>query len=859
MPPAEVSAPAIVQSPPPLEGLAEEEARLRLMACGSNEWADRERRSLAGTVAAVLSEPMFLMLLMAAAIYLVVGELGEGLLLAGFAAVSVGLVILQTRRSEHALDALRDLAAPQVRVVRGGVVRRIAARELVPGDVFLISEGERVCADGVVREATALAVDESLLTGESVPVDKQARQAVPVPAQPAPGTDTDGFLYAGTLVVRGHATAEVVGTGRNTQVGRIGASRAGIETAPTPLQQHLGRLVRALGGMAFLVSAALVLGYGLLHGDWMQGLLSAIALGMAMLPEEFPMALAVFLALGAWRLAQVRVLSRRPAVIEALGGATFLCVDKTGTLTENRMRLSRLVLADGGETELRAGGTLPDAARHLLAWGALASRRRGTDPMDRALIAAGEATLADTGHLHPGWRLTQEFPLEPELPAMSQVWTDEAGQRHVATKGAPEAVFDLCRLPAERIEALQSQIVALARRGLRVLAVAEARPLGEDIARRQRDHDFGFLGLVAFEDPLRGSVPAAVAQARQAGIAVAMITGDHAATALAIAGQAGIATEAGALLGRDIDALDDAALAEAVRRVRVFARVLPAHKLRLVQALRRNGEVVAMTGDGVNDAPALKAAHIGIAMGARGTDVAREAAGLVLLDDDFSHIVSGVRLGRRIFDNLRNVMVYITAIHVPVAGLALLPLLFGLPPLMLPAHVVLTEMVIDPACSLAFEGAPEAPGLMRRPPRRPDDGIVGWTMLWQGLVQGGCLLLAAFAVYLAALQAGRPAEVARTLAVIGLTVGNLLLVAANMSADSGLRALAAPGARAFWAVFVAATAALALAVLVQGPRQLLHFGIPAGDELALSVLVAAASIRLGTLAARRLRGRLSRG
>ncbi|HEY8880667.1 MAG TPA: cation-translocating P-type ATPase [Roseateles sp.] len=858
MPPAEVCTPAIIQRSSVLDGLADEEARLRLTAHGRNEWADRERRSLAGTVAGVLSEPMFLMLLVAAAIYLAVGDLGEGLLLAGFAAVSVGLVILQARRSERALDALRDLAAPQVRVVRGGVVRRIAARDLVPGDVFLLSEGERVAADGIVREAATLAVDESLLTGESVPVDKRPTHAVLASALPAPGTDTDGFLYAGTLVVGGNATAEVVSTGRNTQVGRIGASLAGIETAPTPLQQHLGRLVRALGGMAFLVSAALVLGYGLLHGNWMQGLLSAIALGMAMLPEEFPMALAVFLALGAWRLARAQVLSRRPAVIEALGAATVLCVDKTGTLTENRMRVSRLVLAGDGETDAGAGETLPEGARHLLAWGLLASRRRSTDPMDRALVAEGDTALANTGHLHPDWRLTQEFPLQPELLAMSHVWVDEAGQRRVATKGAPEAVFDLCRLPGEWIEALQLQIGELAERGLRVLAVAEGTPTGEGLARHQRDHIFTFLGLVAFEDPLRAGVPAAVAQAKQAGIAVAMITGDHAATALAIARQAGIDTEAGALLGRDIDALDDAALSEAVRRVRVFARVLPAHKLRLVQALRRNGEVVAMTGDGVNDAPALKAAHIGIAMGARGTDVAREAAGLVLLDDDFSHIVAGVRLGRRIFDNLRNVMVYITAIHVPVAGLALLPLLAGLPPLMLPAHVVLTEMVIDPACSLAFEGAPEAPGLMRRPPRPADDGIVGWSMLWQGLAQGGCLLFAAFSVYVVALQAGRAIDVARTLAVISLTVGNLLLVAANISAGSGLRALAAPGARAFWAVFATASAVLAVTVLSSAPRQLLHFAVPAIGEVALSTLAAAASVWVGTLAARGLQRRLSR-
>ena len=430
---------------------------------------------------------------------------------------------------------------------------------------------------------------------------------------------------------------------------------------------------------------------------------------------------------------------------------------------------------------------------------------------------------------------------------------DADGRRRVAAKGAPEAVFDLCHLDGPGTAAQLARVRELAAQGLRVLAVAEGCAPGGGPALEQHDHDFNLLGFVAFEDPLRASVPAAVAQAREAGIAVVMITGDHAATALAIARQAGIDVRAGALTGAEVEALNDDALAEAVRRARVFARVMPQQKLRLVQALRRNGETVAMTGDGVNDAPALKAAHIGIAMGARGTDVAREAAGLVLLDEDFGRIVGGVRMGRRIFDNLRKVMVYITAIHVPVAGLALLPLLLGLPPLMLPAHVVLTEMVIDPVCSLAFEGAPEAPGIMRRPPRRGDDGIVGWAMLWQGLAQGGCLLVATLGLYLAALQAGRDADVARTLAVTGLTVGNLLLVAANSSAGNGLRALLEPSARAFWAVATVATAALALAIALPGPRRLLHFGLPAVGELVMAIAAVAVAVAVGTLLSRRMR------
>jgi Ca2+-transporting ATPase len=703
--------------PEGFQGLSEAEAKRRLAQHGPNEVRDRERRGMLGTVRGVLAEPMFLLLLVAAAVYLLLGDLGEGLLLAFFALVSVGLVVLQERRSEHALDALRDLASPQAHVVRDGRRRRIPARELVPGDIFLLGEGERVAADGVALQATGLAVDESLLTGESVAVRKQPA-ATAAQAMTPPGGEDGACVYASTLAVSGHAVVEVLATGRATQVGRIGASLASIETGPTPLQRHLRRVVRLLGLATIAIGAAVVLGYGLLRGDWLQGVLSAIATGMAMLPEEFPMALAVFLALGAWRLARIQVLARRPAVIEALGAATVLCVDKTGTLTENRMQLRRLV-TEQADVAVAASPALPMAVHRLLEFAMLASRRGGTDPMGRALLSHGDAGLADTGRLHSEWRLTREFPLSAELLAMSHEWTDDDGGLHVAAKGAPEAVFGLCHLDAQRTAALLSRVGGLAAAGLRVLAVAEGRSTDGQAVSHQHDYDFTLLGLVAFEDPLRASVPAAVAQARGAGIAVTMITGDHAATALAIAGQAGIDVAGGALTGADIARMGDGALAAAVRGVRVFARVMPEQKLALVRALRENGEIVAMTGDGVNDAPALKAAHIGIAMGGRGTDVAREAAGLVLLDDDFCRIVGGVRMGRRIFDNLRKVMTYITAIHVPVAGLALLPLLLGVPPLMLPVHVVLTEMVIDPMCSLAFEGAPEAPDLMDRPPAPP--------------------------------------------------------------------------------------------------------------------------------------------
>jgi Ca2+-transporting ATPase len=841
----------VVSDATALAGLSAAEAQRRLAADGPNEIERRERRDLWATLRGIAAEPMFLLLLVAAAIYLLLGDLAEGLLLALFAIISVGLVILQERRSERALDALRDMAAPQARVVRDRRVVRIPARELVAGDIFVLNEGERVAADGVVREASGLAVDESLLTGESVPVRKRSA-AGRWTAQPQPGGDDAPGVYAGTLVVSGHGAAEAVATGRRTEVGRIGASLAAIELEPTPLERQLRRLVRVFGAAAVVASGALAVWYGLQRGDWLQGALSAIALGMSMLPEEFPMALAVFLALGAWRMARVQVLARRPAVIETLGAVTVLCVDKTGTLTENRMQVRRLV-TDEADVCVRPDQPVPAQAHRLLEVAALASRRGSTDPMDRALIEQAERSLAGTPRLHPDWRLAREYPLTPQRLAMSHAWVDGDGRHHVAAKGAPEAVFELCRLGAQHKDALLRKVHALAAEGLRVLAVAHALAGPDGASQHQHEHDFQLLGFVAFEDPLRDGVAAAVAQAREAGIAVTMVTGDHAATALAIARQAGLDTSAAALSGDDIARLDDAALASALRSVRVFARVKPEQKLRLVEAYKRRGEVVGMTGDGVNDAPALKAAHVGIAMGVRGTDVAREAASLVLLHEDFGRIVAGVRMGRRVFANLRKVITYITAIHIPIAGLSLLPVLFGLPPLMLPVHVALTEMVVDPACSLAFESAPEDPRVMQQPPRRSTDSLVGWPMLVQALVQGGCLLAAALSVYAIALHTGRDEDVARALAIIALTVGNVLLVAQNLFAGLGWRAIGAPGVRAFWWLAAATAGALALALALPGARSLLRIAVPSAVDLALALAGVVAGIAFGSVVGARCR------
>ncbi|HEY0919293.1 cation-translocating P-type ATPase [Devosia sp.] len=814
-----------------LPGLSESEARARLAAYGPNLLpADRARSFL--TVAwGIATEPMLLLLLLAALVYITIGSIAEGLMLLAFALFSIGLTVFQDWRGENALKAMRELGAPSASVVRDGVERRIPASEVVPGDLIVIGEGERIAADGRLVRATQLAADESLLTGESVPVNKRAAAAVSQDA-PVPGGDNQPFVYSGTLAVRGHGLAEVSRTGSQTQAGRIGASLATIVQAQTPLQQVTGRLVRTFGVISIAVCTALVLYYGVVLGDWLQGLLSGIALGMAMLPEEFPVVLTIFLAIGAWRMAQVSVLARRPAVIETLGAATVLCVDKTGTITENRMRVR--VLDSGTERlAVQPGQAVPAAFAGLLEAAYLATRRGSYDPMDAAVLDLVperiEAALADD------WGLAREYGLTPELLAVSQLWRDAGGRFRVATKGAPEAVAELCHLDADERQRLARRVHELAGEGLRVLGIAAGEWTGAVPPADPHAFSFCFLGLAGFEDPVRASVPAAMAEATSAGIAVKMITGDYPETARTIGRAAGIDHQGAVLTGSDLDRLDEAALSRAVHDTGIFARIMPEQKLLLVRALQGRGETVAMTGDGVNDAPALKAADIGIAMGARGTDVAREAAGIVLLDEDFGRIITAVRLGRRIFDNLRKVIIYIAAMHVPIAALAFLPLLFGLPPAVYPLHVVILEMIIDSMCSIAFEATPEEPGIMRRPPRPRRQPVAGFPQVLLGLVQGGLLAAAAVGIYAWALASGVPEDTARTMTIVATVAGNIALVRVNATHDPGLLLSGRAVQPTFWLIAAVAVAVVAAAVLVPQLRVLFQFGLPTLLQLALAI------------------------
>ncbi|MBK8482335.1 MAG: cation-translocating P-type ATPase [Proteobacteria bacterium] len=819
-------------------GLSEEEAARRLIEVGANELPVQHRRGLWALAFEVVREPMFLMLVAAGVLYLVMGEPADALMLLSFVIVVMSITIVQERRTERALEALRDLSSPRALVIRGGLQRRIPGREVVPGDVILLAEGDRVPADAILRSALHLAVDESLLTGESLPVRKVAAAAAI--ALDRPGGDDLPSVYSGTLVTSGQALAEVLTTAGGTELGKIGRALQQVQVAPTRLQRETARLVRTLALVGLSLCALVVVVYALTRGGaalaWKEGLLAGIAMAMATLPEEFPVVLTVFLALGAWRISRSQVLTRRMPAVETLGAATVLCVDKTGTLTVNQMAL-RTLSAEGCALTLDGSETaLPEALHALLESAILASKRDPFDPMERALQGAGERLLRNTEHLHPEWRLLREFPLTAERLAVTHAWDPLAGaEAAIAVKGAPETVAAMCALTPERRVAFEQEVARLAGEGLRVLAVACGAAPTRALPEQPEQLGLTLVGLLGFADPLRSTVPAAVSECHAAGIRVVMITGDYPVTALSIARQAGLGDAARVMTGEALDALSDEDLARRVGQVEVFARVVPAQKLRIVNALKAAGEVVAMTGDGVNDAPALKAAHIGIAMGARGTDVAREAAALVLLDDDFSSIVAAVRLGRRIFDNIRKAVAFILAVHVPIAGLSMIPVLLGdWPLLLLPVHIVFLELVIDPSCSLVYEAEEAEPDVMRRPPRSPRERLFSWRTIGVSVLQGLSVLVVCLAVFVWA-RRHHSTDAARALTFASLVVASLMIILTNRSWSRTIAATLRQPNAALWWVVGGTTVLLAVVLLLPGARRLFHFAPIHLPDLALAL------------------------
>jgi len=822
-----------------VSGLSQAEASLRLAIEGPNELPGAGHRQLPGIALDVLREPMFLLLVSAGTIYLLLGDVNDALMLLGFVCIVMSITIYQEYKTERVLEALRDLTSPRALVMREGIAQRIAGREVVRGDILLLAEGDRVPADAMLIECSSFSADESLLTGESVAVRKVAclphehgELEQTSHAVMPPGGDDQPYVYSGTLIVQGRGSARVLATGPRSEIGKIGKTLFEVEIETSPLQKEINRLVRWLAVIGASICLVLVLIYGFTRSDWLHGLLSGITLAMTLLPEEYPVVLTVFLAMGAWRISKHQILTRRMPTVEALGSATVLCVDKTGTLTLNRMSVQQLSVE--GEiytvesTNMELPDTfhiLPEAFHELLEFAVLASEVNPFDPMEKAIHELARKFLSNTEHLHQDWLHKHDYALSPELLALSHVWKARDHDEYVvASKGAPEAIADLCHLNAAQLAALDIQINALAAQGLRILGVARATYKGREWPEIQHDFDFEFIGLIGLADPVRPTVKVALGECETAGIRVIMITGDYPATAATIAQQIGLYSGSGGIIsGPELSEMDDATLGERVRHCNIFARMVPQQKLRLVNALKANGEVVAMTGDGVNDAPALKAAHIGIAMGGRGTDVAREAAALVLLDDDFASIVHAIRLGRGIFDNMRKAMAYIFAVHIPIVGLSLIPLLLGWPAMFAPVHIVFLEMIINPACSIAFEAEPAENHIMQRPPRSPQEPIFGKYILLISLAQGIIVLLATLAVLSYALHTGVLAETARALTFTTVVIGNLGLIMVNRSWQLTIMSTLHSSNRALWWVIGGAFGFLILALVLPFMRGIFHF------------------------------------
>jgi P-type Ca2+ transporter type 2C len=823
-------------------GLSASEAARLLARDGPNELPDTAQRGWLDLLQKMVSEPMFLLLIACGAIYLLLGNRQEAMMLLGFVFVVMGITFIQERRAENSLRALRELSSPQALAMRDGKIMKIPGRELVCGDIVLLAEGDRIPADISLLESSNLTVDESMLTGESVPVLKQVTLK---PASPLGKTDGDsvGIVFSGTLVTQGTGRGYIIATAAHSALGKIGASLEELGQSSTPIQRETQHVVRyvAIGGLALAVVLTGI--YWLTTGHWLEGILVGLTLAMAVIPEELPVILTIFLSLGAWRLSKQNVLARHIPAMELLGATTVLCVDKTGTLTTNKMVLQQICSETSQyDVSLSNQAPLPESLHEVMEFSVLASHRRAFDPMETAIADAGKRLLANTEHLHSNWTLVEDYPLSPQMLAMSRVW--QSPDQHslmIAAKGAPEAIVDLCHLDLPRATNIAAQVRLSAEAGLRILGVARSTFRTETLPDNQHDFDFEFLGLIALEDPIRADVPDAIAQCRAAGIRVMMLTGDHPATAASIGKQVGLWGDGKVLTGNELAGLDENQLRKRLADTSIFCRIRPEQKLRLVQALRAQGEVVAMTGDGVNDAPALKAADIGIAMGARGTNVAREAADIVLLNDDFSSIVTAIRHGRRVFANLRKAIVFVVAVHVPIVGLSIIPVAFGWPIILMPVHILFLQLIIDPACSIVFEAESAEKDVMTKKPRAHDQRLFDVKVLRRGLWQGAGLLFLLLGVYAEMRHIDNSDEMSRALTFFVLVLSNLGLIYVNRSWGP-IRWKTSNSNRYLGWIVLIESGLLATVLLVPAIRRVFSFAMPTLWMLVAGILVFVAAL-----------------
>lgn len=750
-----------------LQGLNSFQAMASLKKHGFNELPTSPQKNIFKIATEIIMEPMFLLLLACGLIYIVIGDYREGIILLSATLLIIFITFYQYQKTERALEKLKNLSSPRALVLRNGVQIRIAGREVVPEDLLILNEGDRIAADAKLIKAYNMYVDESLLTGESNAVKKSSQ------------IDAEALVYSGTLVIRGNAIAKVYATGVNTSFGKIGSTLRAITEADTPLQFEMKLLIKKLFIIGIVISASVVVAFYFSRGNLVASILNGLSTSMAILPEEFPVVLTVFLAIGAWRLSKQKVLTRKPSAIETLGATTTLCADKTGTITQNKMQIA--LLYDGNQiTSNNRFSSEKNKITVLINSAYWASHKNSIDPMEKAIRETIEELAIATEVNH---KLVKAYSISHDLPIMTHVFEKPNDTNYyLYAKGAPETLFDLCKLNAAAKEKYELVLNEMAASAYRVIAVAESVITKCELPKLQSEFSFQLKGLIAFEDPIRPELPNAIKECKEAGIKVIVITGDFPLTAKAIGKQIGLPQHGAIITGEELDNLSEAVLRERIASTTIFARVVPIQKLRIVNALKANNEIVAMTGDGVNDAPALKAAHIGIAMGNRGTDVAREASSLVLLDDNFASIVSAIRLGRKIFDNMQKAMSYILAIHISIIGLTLLPALFSnISLLLMPLHIVFLELIIDPVCSIAFESEMEEKEIMNRPPRHSKEKFFGTNKLLTSLVKGLLLLAMLVMVYLLTLNEGHNEQETRAIIFTSLIIGNVFLILSTLS------------------------------------------------------------------------------
>ncbi|HLP94129.1 MAG TPA: cation-translocating P-type ATPase [Saprospiraceae bacterium] len=739
-------------------GLTRKQAAEQLNIYGRNELNGQRRNPVLKSLLNIITEPMFILLAVACALYFALGDLTEAWMMVVSILFVAGIELYQETKSERALEALRKYTSAQVRVLREGQWIEIPSEELVPGDLVNLEEGERVPADGILLEQHDLSVDESVLTGESLSVDKQAQNR----------------LFQGTTVVSGRGLFQVTETGAATAFGQLGKSIDSMETVKTPLQIQIKRFVTQMGiagGLAFVL--VFVLNYWLEQDIW-AALLFSLTLAMAILPEEIPVAFSAFMGLGAYRMIQHGILAKRPGTVESLGSATVICLDKTGTITQNKMSVAEV--QDLG------------AQNKVLEYALWASEPVIFDAMELAIMEK----VLEPEHISEdprmGYQIVHEYALSGRPPMMTHVWEKDGQHRVIACKGAVERVLEVSGASDALIEEVLLHTEKMAAQGFRVLGVASAVFEGSTFPDDQMDFPWQFEGLIAFYDPPKENVAHVFKQFYQAGLRVIMITGDHKSTAQHIARSAGLKGWEVSMTGQQIMDLSDTDLQDAVQRVNVFARMFPDAKLRVVNALKSNGEIVAMSGDGVNDGPALKSAQIGVAMGKKGTEIAKSAASLVLLEDDLQGMVLAIAMGRRIYDNLRKAIRYIISIHLPIVLMVLVPLLLGWPyaHILLPLHVIFLELVMDPTAAIAFENEPAEPNLMQKPPRNAKASLFSGKELGISLLQGAVITAGVLCMYQWAIYQKLPEEGVRSMVFATMVFANLFLTLANRSFDFAL-------------------------------------------------------------------------